>query len=197
MIFVPEWRTVFFMVNFKKLGYELNHIYRDALSNPVVAIGARTSLQTTTRTLFEKSLALTSDLKKLPILRSLFCDLKLYATFLASLIASGWAGMYFTITVYDGAIDVDKIIAQAHGNFFYHANGIVYNKPQFVWPYLGGYLLHDKMIITMDVVANQNAAGTAFPIDQVIGIINSEIDWCEINQADFKDYILENVYSEG
>jgi hypothetical protein len=67
----------------------------------------------------------------------------------------------------------------------------------FIWPYAGGYLLHDKIIIKMTTTLNQNAAGAAFTANTVAARCNFEIDWAEVSMNDFKDYILENVYSDG
>jgi hypothetical protein len=185
------------MVDFKKkLGYELNHISLISVPNAVIAIGAAVDVATSTVVLFEKSLALTSDLKRLPIARSINIDFRYAANVIASVIASGMGAIATRVIVYNGVADTDHIIMQADGFLYYNANGTVILKPEKIWEYQGGFLLNDKILVEMDTLSAANVAGANFAAGTLTAIVNVEIDWAELGEKEFKDYILESVYGE-
>ena len=121
------------MVKVKK---ELTHIYHDYEINRVISIGDTSSVNTKQLELFKKTLALTSDLKRLPFLMGgkVFIWLDAHALYGVSL--SGLVGIGITAVLMNGSYNdddflnygeiiaddraKDDILLVAHGNLHYH-----------------------------------------------------------------------------
>jgi hypothetical protein len=51
--------------------------------------------------------------------------------------------------------------------------------------------------LKLELYTNAVVAGAAFAAGNVQGMVELEVDWAELSDKEFKDYILENVYAEN
>jgi len=187
------------MVSIPKVDFNLNHHYQLNGHNPAIGVGAITATATEELELFAKSLALASDLKRLPILRSIDVSTYFAPTLIADMVVSGVNRVSIIATLYncdeDAISDEDIIGVYTAGltigtgaTNFYTSNRSNLKG--------GGYLLRNK--VTLQVVAATDiAVSTSTLAAFLIGIyLGLEIDWAEVTKAQFEEYVLESVYAK-
>lgn len=202
------------MVDLSSLKYELNHIYYQVKASAQVDIGDDYSDIADWIEFFEKSLALTSDLKRLPILRSLWVDKQVSKAILAAMVASGISHAQAVITVFNEDLtqeEIDVILnniqtLEEHDviwsgtvDIWYSAVAPVYMHESFcipVWQLAGGKLLNNKITTNVRVLTNAVAAGAAFPTASFCFPVFMEVDWTPVTKEQFEQYILEHVYAK-
>jgi hypothetical protein len=194
--------------------YNLNHIYVTPIGNEAVVIGADQSIEIVELTLFEKSLALTSDLKRLPIIRGITIQLVPEATFCGYSNTCGVPGVKAECLVYNKTFTEAEIEAIFAANEQYdNKNDLLWcdhllvqyilassvlsiTRNNAVWPFRGGVLADNVMTIALDLHMSGNVSTSDFPADEIKAIVFCEVDWVPISSKEFQEYILENVYAE-
>lgn len=196
--------------------YNLNHIYKitdnqDYLLSPEIALGAAAGEIVYILTLFEKSLALTSDLKRLPILRSLSFSTRLHPDWIGRLTSAGIATAVTVIYIYNEEITNDELTGMgATGQFARESliwsgciitsvatSNQVISRDFPTWDYEGGYLLNNKISVVLRTVSNAVTSGAAYPTGTHDVLPYFEIDWVPVSKAEFQEFILENVYAKA
>jgi hypothetical protein len=194
-----------------ELSYNLNHVYTEQIGNAEVAIGAHSDLSTASMELFDKSLALTSDLKRLPVIRSVAISPEFARTLAGALAASGivfsvwsiavWNGEY-TVTELDGYISNHEetehgLLWHLTACIFYNTTSgiftITYSNP--VWPYRGGILAENELTLHSYWGLDANVAGTALPADTAFARFYIEVDWVPVSKKEFEAFVLEAYYA--
>jgi hypothetical protein len=186
--------------------YELNHLYKVQASNDEIAIGQNTVITYQPMELFEKSLALTSDLRRVPILRGSHLTGWLDRLIKSSIVASGLNLVTFTIEVYSGYSDgvtsdiggLEDLLLHKQMVVFYNNTATTFfiHVEEAPWDYEGGMLLSDYVTLVLTTATDANVAGTAFPANMLYAHMFLEIDWFPINKNEFKNFILESVYAD-
>ena len=198
--------------------YNLNHIYAQPIGNEEIIVTADETVELVELTLFEKSLALTGDLKRLPVIRSISLQINpkpncYYYLSLTGAIEIKADFLLFNKTFTEAELEAIWNASEQYDSkndilwstyFICHcrpapANGnenIAYIVPNPVWPFRGGILAKNILTLALTATLNGAAAGTSFPADAIMGIAYVEIDWVPISTNEFKEYILESVYAE-
>lgn len=191
------------MAPIKKLDedrYNLNHAYPKAIDLPLIASGATYGASTTQIQLFDKSLALASNIVKLPVLRSITWTFYIQkpsslGTTLEAANVNGidWLAQLINKDAYDAEYSIDST-----NLVFYHSDadqntswgGQVSRSRTFA----GGILLSPTIAVYVSSVVGVAAALDIAIQGQIL--MHLEIDWIEVTKAQFKDFILEHVYSK-
>ena len=184
----------------KKLGYNLNHIYNDTIGNAQVEVGSKSQVNRQEINLFDKSLALTSDLKRLPVLRSFDINILLDTGILTQMSASGWMLCRIDAALYNCKISniseeyrIGKVVAYVYYDGT-SANCMI-QVGNLEWDLEGGLLLYDKITMSCNIYGNANV-DPAIPAGEVNADFDIEIDWVKVTKSEFEDYLLEHVYAE-
>lgn len=178
--------------------YNLNHIYTLIINSPDIATGSDETETDGEIELFEKSLALTSDLKRLPILRSLIATINPAVTFYGKMTASNVTTVRVTLDVYT---DEDRETENQiwHCSLILYVDGtnhvVIVSKDEPSWDFEGGVLCFDKLYYTIKTQTETNV--TTNDLNDVGAIrLFLEIDWAELKKGQFEQYILENIYAK-
>ncbi len=198
-----------------KINKQLTHIYHEQLTSETIGIGANRSTAVRDIELFEKSLVLTSDLKRLPYLLGgklfIFYD----SHILISLIASGLLGMGFTVVLMNGTYDVaafdtygdlmgddrakDDVLLVLHGSFHSIATtnaGNVVHVPISHWDLEGEKILYNALTLLVFLDADTNVASATFGGTNIKANMELEIDWKPINKAEMMEFLTEHIYAK-
>lgn len=210
------------MVDIKIDGYPLTVLYPIAMNNePLVAGGGiAIDYQHYELQLFARSLALTSDLEKLPILYSINPHLYFSNLIFATLAGAGMAEVNVFVYVFNGDIDImilddlavnttdaqmsqqiiesDNLIYLCNRHIFYdstnHVATIDYNEPIYVRK--GGELLSNEINIVLRTECDGAPVGNNFYGDSCNLFMTIEVDWQKVSKNKIDDYIREAVYSK-
>ena len=177
--------------------YNLNHIYQTADGNSVMAGGTTYQSKTNTQELFERSLALASDLKRLPILRGLSGTIRAYASLRDNMLAGGCITSTVIISVYNGDVEADNLIARwaAHAYYWDATKSFDLEIEPVTWDYEGGILLMDEYNVVMELAnapTNPNDFGASWAYDLFF-----EIDWVPVTKEQLSEFIMEYLYARG
>lgn len=185
------------------IKYNLNHIYRMNMGNDEIAIGSQSQTKYFYLKMFEKSLALTSDLKRLPILRGLAGSWMAQPWWINYMNASGLSAITVAINFYtagdeDQVPDIDDRVAtyRMQMNQVVATNSMSLVKESFSWDYEGGVLLGDTIVLEMQIQCVANVAGAAFPKDTIKVDLYLEVDWVPISKGQFDEYLKEHIYAK-
>lgn len=188
------------MVDVKKLDRNLNHILAWTNGNPSCAIGAVSVQLWDTIKLFDKSLPLTSDLKRLPCLVGFWADWELGTGWAQAMVASGVSHMVMQVEIYEHSVEsreLDKLIYTCNIYLFQTggAPGPIYAiTPPF--PLDGAVLLPHEIKIYVNLGFNVAVAGVDYPASEIRVNEFFEIDWVEVSKAEMTDYLLEHAYAD-
>lgn len=179
------------------LKYELNHIDSVGLASLGIAIGVQNSTAEVELQLFEKSLALTSDLKRLPILRSKKGIITFGGNIGGLMGGSGLGGLTATINLYNGIIDTKNII-DVMEVFVSQSGNIIQSTTENheSWDLEGGILLKDKLTMVLALSGSGLVAAADIPAGILFARWLLEIDWTPVSKKEFEEFILESVYAE-
>jgi len=180
--------------------YNLNHIYHINTTSSVISIGSANSANTEELELFQKSLALASDLKRLPILRGIFASTDFSVAAPNEMNTSSIRNIKWSVELYN-----DDVESQDEGEllarwtlYCAQTNGVL----EFVgfdmssWDYEGGILLSDKVSIKGELFSSSNVATADFPADRFNGDVFLEIDWVPVSKSQLDDFIREHIYAK-
>jgi hypothetical protein len=190
--------------------YNLNHIYYKYCAPGNLAVGYHVELDVIDIELFNKSLALTSDLKRLPILRSIMVNERYGRLTAAQMQASAVTNAILTLIVLNEKLNVAELetvwlnnlwedheviycaemtIQQTAGQLTYHQLN------ESAWSFLGGILLGSNLTIGLITATATNVAAAQLP---PVGAFDffAEIDWQPVSKDEFEQFILENVYAK-
>ena len=208
------------MVDLPGLSKNLNHIYNKVLPCPGLVIGLTFNSDTFELELFERSLALTSDLKKLPILVGIHCFPNIFSAIAQKKTSSGITGLATMLLIFNGDIDVDledsvftrdaDFIDQLNesGNLIWtgywkgeqggspvsHILETV-NKP--AWDYEGAILLTHELNFLVITAADAAVSSVDLPATLMSWHCMFEVDWMPVSKPKMTEYIVENVYARG
>jgi hypothetical protein len=193
--------------------YNLNHIYAQAIGNENIAIGASETVEVVDFVLFEKSLALTGDLKRLPVIRSISIEVNYGVLWAGQLAGTGQNTIRAECCVFNKEFteaELEAIFTAAEmydpkndilwSNYkmahYEAANNIGFvQQGCSVWPFKGGVLAKNQLTISLQTEIPANAAGADFDADTITAIVFFEIDWVPVSANEFKEFILESVYA--
>lgn len=191
--------------------FNLNHIYymRSTVGN--LAVGEHAEVDHSEIVLFEKSLALTSDLKRLPVLRSINVAEIIARTAGANMQASGVNFALVHLFILNEELNVAELQA-IWENDLWEDHEVIYSAECTIvqsagvvtshqlnesgWGFLGGILLFNTLTIAVITESATNVASAELPPVCVFDIF-FEIDWVPVNKQQFEEFILENVYAKG
>lgn len=184
-----------------KTGYELNHIYNFLSESDEQAAAASASEDIQEIELFDKSLALASDLKRLPIMRGGSIKFRIHRNFIPYLVGAVVVGFTARCTLYNCAANE---VADRHrlGTANLYCNIVIANIDGLLvvndwnWDYEGGVLLNPTITIVMSNGTNVAITGDALPEGMIKAEVDIEIDWHPITKKQFEEYIVESVYAK-
>lgn len=198
-----------------KINKELTHIYHRQINMAGIPIGGALSGTGHVTTLFDKSLVLTQDIKRLPYLLGGKLFIWYDAHILINLVASGLVGLGFTIALLNGDYDIDNYVGFSdlmddfkaiddllfvlHGSFHTIAStqaGNVINVPISHWDFEGEKILYDSFTLMGFLDCDTNVATADFPLGNVRMNYELEIDWKPTNKAEMMEFITEHIYAK-
>lgn len=140
---------------------------------------------------------MTSDLKRLPILRSMCFYPDAIPAFAAVMQAAGLSTLEVVCILWNSEEpgDADDIICRWSGWLLNNAGSprdIICDTES--WPFMGGVLLNDTICATITVGGNQAPAGSACTVCITMNMM-LEVDWVPITKAQLEEYILEHVFA--
>jgi len=182
-----------------KAPYELNHVYHVAINSLELPVGDSEESEDVELELFEKSLALASDLKRLPILRSLskipFLNIQIKSDMQGSTVNA----VQLRIKIYDSEKDDDddNLIWSGSMNCWFDSGAATFESeiPPDSWDFEGGRLLGHKIIIESTIQASSNPATNPFPAGNLNFDLFFEIDWYPVKKPELDDFIREHLYA--
>lgn len=182
-----------------KTNYELNHIYRLILEQDVIQIGQNQTIATLDEVLYDRSLALSGDLKRIPILRSIISVFNIAAPVTARMSASGITLLKAHLSVYnDNIADVEELVYESdcliHYNVSTNTGFIEIQNPD--WEFEGGLVLNNEIRIQVTTDTNANVAGAALTEGTLDAILFLEIDWKEMTKKEMDEYIREFAFAK-
>lgn len=198
-----------------KLKKEMTHIYHGTVNSALIEIGAARSVNTKQTQLFEKSLALTQDLKRLPFLLGGKIYFWLDAHALYNVALSGLVGLGFTAVLINGSYQdedfdtvfelfaneqaVSDILMICHGNFHYHLSplmGIDTELEPSHWDFEGNVVLYDTITLCIFLDADTNVSTTDYLSGKIKGQYELEIDWRPFSSSELQEFIMEHIYAK-
>ena len=198
-----------------KISKELTHIYHNQLASGLINIGDAESRADEITTLFDKSLVLTSDLKRLPYLLGGKLFVWYDSHILISMTASTVVGVGFTVVLLNGTYEiadyvnfadlmgntraVDDILLVLHGSFHTIAStqaGNVVNVPISHWDFEGQKILYDSITLMVFLDADANVATATFSGSNIKVNYELEIDWRPLNKAELMEFLMEHIYAK-
>ena len=191
------------MVDFKESTRPLTHFYQFAIDSPEVGIGSTQHLETNYLELYEKSLALASDLERLPILVGARAHVEGAAPMKAYMVAAGLSGIACHIDVVNEETDEgdeadnDDIVVRASASFWspVAASTLSNMGSDFTWDFEGGILL--AATISLIAITNTDiaVAGAAFAAGAFTIYVTLEVDWVKVTQKELDQFIREFLYA--
>jgi len=189
--------------------YNLNHVESIYVGSPEVLVGQHHAVGLELFELFQRSLALTSDLKRLPILRGINITDMIQRTIISELTTSGVSLFICTVSVFNDKMEIGEVPDVFTEEFFraHHllyqsqmilnrsASPATFNWEREAWPYKGGILLNHTITVVVTISTDANVGSAVISSGASQGIINLEIDWAPVSKKEFEDFILESVYA--
>lgn len=192
------------------------HIYSEYVSATSINTGEATSIAAVPIVLFDKSLVLTSDLKRLPYIVGGKCAVYFDPTIHTDLVTSVLAGLHVTVALFNGdmvseldgannltwiqaIMDVlsrkKELLMVAHGLIWRDVQNLELEFDHGQFLYSGEKILYDTL--TLAIFANSDANPTQALASFAWGEVVIEVDWKEFSEADLKEFLLEHVYARG
>jgi hypothetical protein len=182
--------------------YNLNHFYRIEVDPPTIPDGESVETDTTKEVEFyEKSLALTSDLKRVPILRAIHASWSLSAGWVQTMGGAGvaeWNGQIRMFNAPSNDQDIDEIIGEWEFDLT-----IVAGSPDVaktIWGddegyvFQGGILLNDTISFKNSASTDgTNASGDIASLSDLILVL--EVDWVKLTKAQMNEFIQEHLFA--
>jgi len=185
------------MVNISE--YELNHIIPLDGSNAEIAIGQTSSSNDIEIELFNRSLALTSDLKRLPILRAGHVNPSISPSYDTLMQAGAIDTCRYVVSLHNADsdhADASNRIATGTGIINQSAGvGVFVEATPFQLDYEGGILLNSTITLRIFVDCSGTVAGASLPLGLFSAVGEIEVDWAEVSKKKFEEFLLESVYA--
>jgi len=198
------------MVHPKNMPYQTNHLISCRGNSPEIVIGESTAEDIRVLEIFDKSLPLSTDLDRIPILRGIHIKPIMAPIITQKLVASGIYGIEITCQVWNGSteargeqvnfessdllgmcsvtVNLDDATPQAY---------CILNAQDFQATFAGGIVLKHKVEIEVDAFTAAIAvSGADFPEDNVVFDVILEIDWFPAAKSEIQNYINEMLYAE-
>jgi len=182
--------------------YEMNHIYKIVMEPGDILINDAEEILTEDLELFARSLALASDLKRLPLLRSATCHVHFDANTLENLAASGVETLTAEIFLRnDRTVDIapleEEVLIYTWEAVASLEGGIpFFSFPNHVWPFRGGILLNNQISVQVNVTLDGPVAGANLDAGYMNLTVFLEVDWLPVSKKQFEEFLLESVYAQ-
>ena len=190
-----------------KTPYELNHIYSFWIANEERAVGTATPTVIENELVtFEKSLALSSDLKRLPIIRSAQIIPHFDARLAAALTGAAVNLMTFRIRIFnrEDVPDQDDDDEKDNGLIgevscycsVASSKWVILEVEHFEW-FLKGGLVNDAGKVSMwgQIRFDGTTATNPIPAGYIEAICQLEIDWFPVSDKQMKDFAVEHIFA--
>lgn len=175
-------------------NYNLNHVYPFSMEGP--ALDGNQSFNNIGADLefFKKSLVLTGDLKRVPILRSWWGDFYINPAWEGSMHGDFNSMMFWVDGYLNDVVDESDRWLFVEGELYIdEANGLIIKRHnRFSHSLGGGIVLPDKIHFDFHVLCEQTGTWGAGTLKFNLFL---EVDWVEVTPDEFDDFIRENVYS--
>ncbi len=199
-----------------KVNKELTHIYHINVSQGTITVGSAYEASEEQEELFEKSLVLTSDIKRLPYLLGGKVGFWWDANILTNMLASGLSGVGVDAILMNGEYTgnafanlatlladdnaKDDMLLWSHADFQLFVGtapeyGVNIEVQTGHWDFEGAVILYDKITLLIFSDANTNVSTTGFTTN-VKALAEIEIDWKQINKPELMDFIVEHIYAK-
>lgn len=193
---------------------EFTHIYHEKVEANTVAIGDSLSNAIKNIELFQKSLVLTGDIKRLPVLLggklafliNAHSFNKMSTSVLSGLEVAGvlMNGHYeqddFTdlAAIYDDDRAKDDMLMTVWGIM---AIKVPYDNPCIEitdshWDFEGKTILYDTLTLIMFLAGNANVGSADLDGHLFNLTMEIEVDWEPINQKEMQEFIMEHIYAK-
>ena len=177
--------------------FNINHIYQDEIASGEAIVTATVETFYDEIELFKRSLALSNDLKRVPIIRSMKMIPEFDANLAAHMTASSVVGISGELEIYNSkAVDADKLI----GKWTFHIyNGTTECMIDFEgddYGFKGGIMANNNLRVQGIYTTNAAVSGTALPADLIKVQYFIEIDWIPITSKEADEYIREFIFAE-
>jgi hypothetical protein len=184
--------------------YNLNHFYRFQVPAPTIPNGQDTSAdETSDLELYERSLALTSDLKRVPILRAIHSSWQVSAGWVQSMGAAGVVEHNTQVQLYNARSndqDPDEILGEWEFDLT-----IVAGSPDVaktIWGddegyvFQGGILLNDTISWGAQTATDgTNVSGDLVDLTGLVLVL--EVDWVKLTKAQMNEFIQEHLFARS
>ena len=197
------------MVKIKK---NMTHIYHDNIKMAQIDIGSSKSVNNKQITLFDKSLVLTSDLKRLPLLLGGKLMINSTGNFNLDMGASNLDGLELWGVLMNGSYDADDftqpddlindekaradILLMILGLCTIDTNKVLFQLSDSHWDFEGQKILYDAMTLLIFVEGNTNVSVANFDENNIELIMEIEIDWEPVSKAELEEFVLEHIYAK-
>ena len=191
---------------------EFTHIYHEYIQMNEIVIGVAQSSAHNQVELFEKSLVLTSDIKRLPLLLGGKLTFTTTGHLLTNMAASVITGLVWTGFLMNGTYDAnlyaepyevweddrakDDILLHLFGVAISGSDAAVLDIQDSHWDFEGKKILYDTITLLMFAQSNVNVATSN--LGRVNGYLTLEIevDWAPVSPAELKEFVLEHIYAK-
>ena len=206
----------------KLAGEEMNHIYKssfkqgcidesgDSTTDVDIDVGDTEAYFKKELTLYEKSLALTNDLKRLPIVRDIETIIDMPNP-ITEITASGRADLSIEIFGFNGKVDFDissvEQYIESEDLIYYRKKNINFNNATAAnitavtefdeggWiPKASSILGRNKMTFIAKLQTVGAVATSTLIVNDIIAI--TEVDWQNVNKKEIEQYIMEDYFRD-
>lgn len=200
-----------------KISKNLTHIYHLSKCSGIVAIGTAKSNNTVQEELFKKSLALTSDLERLPFLLGGKVYFWLDSAIFGNILTSAISGVGVTVVLMNGSYNNDDFDLwealynnpKAKDDILLVCHGIISQvtgtAPEYAinvdardshWDFEGQIVLFDTITLLIFVDVDTNVSSADFLGCRIRGEAEIEIDWRPFSKGELQEFIMEHIYAK-
>jgi hypothetical protein len=183
--------------------YNLNHFYRFAIEQNDIPSGFASTSGTQDFELYEKSLALTSDLKRVPILRGIHVSWDVSAGWVQSMGGEGIVEYNAEVQLYNAPADDqddDEILGEWEMDLTIVAGSPDVSKTIWAddegYQFEGGILLNDTISFGTQVATDGTNVGADL-VSLATCVIVLEVDWVKLTKAQMNEFIQEHLFARS
>lgn len=190
---------------------EQTHIYTLTRLSPQLDIGDYEISEYSQLTLFAKTLPLTSDLKRLPVLLGINMKVLNSPDMSGEIVGGGVEYCTVTGVLLNGTYDSDDfinirelladerasddIIGIVQGYWGNDAAGLTNEIQDFAWDYEGEKILYDTVSVLLFMETEVVVANSAISHSMATVVAIMEIDWKPVSVKEVQEFIMEHIYA--
>ena len=180
-----------------EIDYNLNHIYKISLGTTAIVSGQSQSVANVTQEFFKKSLILTSDLKRIPVLRGYHIEHQCGPAMKSKMGAANVETCVLNTEVYRGLNQQDEDSLFGLDSIFFKSDvdeNTALNLNNIAKSYGGGIIM--PRVINVNLIITCSTPTATDNISASFGFtrIWLELDWVAVTKAKFHEWLMENVY---